>query len=155
MDVDFFSPANVCKYILRLNPWKSPGKDGIHLCVTKICANAFLEVLSAIFSSSLMLQASKLMERMKQFFHYKYLKFIRPTNKSLDSLATGMANLFYFRNDEIRMDKNDKINKKYEKKTQKSLHIETISVDTCGVNQVKNIKANISRRPFPNAIKSN
>ncbi|RNA19031.1 RNA-directed DNA polymerase from mobile element jockey-like [Brachionus plicatilis] len=30
VDVDFFSPANVRKYILRLNPRKSPGMDGIH-----------------------------------------------------------------------------------------------------------------------------
>ncbi|RNA32455.1 hypothetical protein BpHYR1_004463 [Brachionus plicatilis] len=65
---------------------------------------------------------------------YTTNKLLHP-NKSLDSLATGMAILFYFRNDEIRKDKNDKIDKKYEKKSHKSLHIETISVDTCGVNQ--------------------
>ncbi|RNA07770.1 hypothetical protein BpHYR1_025404 [Brachionus plicatilis] len=59
---------------------------------------------------------------------------------AVSSMSTGMAMLFYFRNDEIRKDKNDKIDKKYEKKSQKSLHIETISVDTYGVNQMTNWK---------------
>ncbi|RNA06030.1 hypothetical protein BpHYR1_007731, partial [Brachionus plicatilis] len=36
VDVDFFSPANVRKYILRLNPRKSPGMDGIHAYVIKM-----------------------------------------------------------------------------------------------------------------------
>ncbi len=50
LDVDLLSPD---KYILRLNPnKKSPGMNSIHPFVVKSCADAFSEVLTAIFTSS-------------------------------------------------------------------------------------------------------
>ena len=52
VDIKVFSPENVRKYILRLNPRKSPGMDSIHPFVVKSCADAFSEVLSVIFTSS-------------------------------------------------------------------------------------------------------
>ena len=52
LNVDFVSPGNVRKYIMRLNPRKSPGMDSIHPFVVKSCADAFSNVLSAIFTSS-------------------------------------------------------------------------------------------------------
>ncbi len=52
VDIAIFSPSNICKYIGRLNPRKSPGMDCIHPLVVKNCSSAFSKVFSVIFSLS-------------------------------------------------------------------------------------------------------